>query len=142
MDLVFIVRDALASALVGTLLVARDARAAGRSVGVVITGEALAAVAGGTFGWPRELAGQAMRTGLADRGAKDLGVPLLAKGEGRQLDPKALLGAAAADGVSLHACPVWSALLGLASPPAGLAALDRPGLVRLLADAGKVVGSL
>lgn len=142
MDLVFIVRDALASALVGTLLVARDARASGRSVAVVVTGEALAAVAAGTFGWPRELAGQAMRTGLADRGSKELGLPLLAKGEGRQLDPKALLAATAADGVALHACPIWSALLGLATPPAGLAPLDRPGLVRLLAEAGKVVGSL
>lgn len=142
MELVFIVRDALASALIGTLLVARDARHAGRTVAVVVTGEALAAVAGGTFGWPRELAGQTMRTGLADRGGKDLGLPLLAKGEGRQLDPKGLLAATIADGVVVHACPVWSALLGLATPPSGLTALDRPGFVRLLAEAGKVIGSL
>ena len=142
MDLLLIVRDALASALVGTLLVARDARAAGKSVGVLITGEALAAVAGGTFAWPRELGGQAMRLGLADRGSKALGLPLSAKGEGRQIDPKALLAATASDGVTVYACPIWSALLGLAAAPAGLATLDRPGLTRLLAEAGKVVGSL
>jgi hypothetical protein len=141
MDLVFIVRDALASSVIGSLVAARDARVAGRSVGVLVTGEALAAVAGGTFAWPRELAGQTMRLGLADRG-KELGLPLLAKGEGRQLDPKALLAATAADGVAVHACPIWSALLGLSAPPAGLTALDRSGLTRLLAEAGKVVGSL
>jgi hypothetical protein len=141
MELLLIVRDALASSLIGSLLVARDARAAGRTVAVLLTGEALAAAAGGTFGWPRELAGPSMRLGLADRGSTDLGLPLLAKGEGRQLDPKALLAVIAAD-VTVYACPIWSALLGLATPPAGLAPLDRPGLARLLSEAGKVVGSL
>jgi hypothetical protein len=141
MDLVLIVRDALASALIGTLLAARDARDAGHAVAVVVTSEALAAVAGGSFAWPRELGGQAMRLGLADRG-KALGLPLVAKGEARQLDPKALLAETVATGIAVHACPIWSALLGLAAPPAGLTALDRPGLARLLHEAGKVVGSL
>ena len=141
MDLLLIVRDALASSLVGTLLVARDAHDAGRDVGVLLTAEALAATAGGSFAWPRELAGQMMRLGLADRG-KALGLPWLAKGEGRQLDPKALLDATGASGVALYACPIWSALLGLDTPPAGLTAIDRPGLIRLLHEAGKVVGSL
>ena len=142
MDLILIVRDALASALVGTLLAARDARSAGRAVGVVVTGEALAAIAGGSFGWPRELAGQSMRLGLADRGNKDLGLPLAAKGEGRQLDPKALVAATAAGGVPVYACPIWSALLGLDAPPAGCTTLDRAGLTRLLGETGKVVGAL
>lgn len=142
MDVLLIVRDALASSLIGSLLAARDAHAAGRSVAVLVTGEALAAAAGGSFGWPRELAGQAMRLGLADRGGKELGLPLVTKGEGRQLDAKALLAATAADGIALYACPLWSALLGLGSPPAGLTALDRPGLTRLLSEAGKVVGAL
>ena len=141
MDLVVIVRDALASSLVGTLLAARDARDAGRDVAVLLTGEALAAVAGGTFAWPRELGGQSMRLALADRG-KALGLPLLSKGEARQLDPKALLAATGTAGVTLYACPIWSALLGLATPPVGLTAIDRPGLTRLLLEAGKVVGSL
>lgn len=141
MDLMLIVRDALASSLVGTLLAAREARSAGRDVGVLITGEALAAVAGGTFAWPRELGGQAMRLALADRG-RALGLPVTAKGEARQLDAKALLADTAAAGVPVYACPFWSELLGLATPPAGLAALDRPGLTRLFAETGKVVGAL
>ena len=41
---------------------------------MLITGEALAATAGGSFGWPRELAGQRMRLGLADRGSTALGI--------------------------------------------------------------------
>ena len=142
MDVLLIVRDALASSLIGSLLAARDAHAAGRSVAVLVTGEALAAASGGTFGWPRELAGQAMRLGLADRGGKELGLPLLAKGEGRQLDAKALLIATAAEGVAIYACPIWSALLGLDATPAGCTALDRAGLTRLLGEAGKVVGAL
>ena len=109
MDVLLIVRDALASSLIGSLLAARDAHAAGRSVAVLVTGEALAAAAGGTFGWPRELAGQAMRLGLADRGGRDLGLPLVSKGEGRQLDAKGLLAATAAEGVTIYACPLWSA---------------------------------
>jgi hypothetical protein len=142
MDLLLIVRDALANAVVGSMLAARDARAAGRDVAVLLTGEALAAYAGGTFAWPRELSGQPMRLALADRGAQDLGLPLLAKGEGRQLDPKALVAATAAAGVPVYACPIWTALLGLAAPPAGCTALDRTGLTRLLAETGKVVGAL
>jgi hypothetical protein len=141
MDLLLIVRDALASSFVGTLLAARDAHAAGRTVGVLLTGEALAAVAGGSLAWPRELAGQRMRLELADRG-KAIGLPLLAKGEARQLDPKALLAEVATGGIAVYACPIWSALLGITSPPAGLTAIDRPGLTRLLDEAGKVVGSL
>jgi hypothetical protein len=141
MDLMLIVRDASASALIGTLLAARDARDVGRAVGVLVTGEALAAVAGGTFAWPRELSGHALRLALADRG-KALGLPVAAKGEARQLDAKALLTETAASGVAVYACPLWSALLGLSAPPSGLTAIDRPGLARLLGDAGKVVGSL
>ena len=142
MDLLLIVRDALASSLIGNLLVAMNAREAGREVGVLVTSEALVALAGGTFAWPRELSGQARRLALADRG-KDVGVPLLGKGEGRQLDPKAMLAQARDAGVALYACPIWSALLGLEGKlPEGLGALDRPGLTQLLQNAKQIVGSL
>ena len=141
MDVVLIVRDALASSLIGTVLTARAAREAGRSVAMLVTGEALAALADGSFSWPRELSGQAMRLALADRG-KALGLPLTAKGEARALDPKALLAESLAAGVVAYACPIWSELLGITAPPAGLTALDRPGLTRLLGETGKVVGSL
>ena len=90
MDLLLIVRDALASSLIGGLLVAIEAREAGREVGVLVTQEALAALARGSFGWPRELSGQHMRLRMADRGAA-ADLPLLGRGEGRQLLHEGLL---------------------------------------------------
>jgi len=142
MDLLLIVRDALASSLVGSLATAMTAHEAGRRVGVLFTAEALAALARGSFAWPRELSGQTMRLLMADRGPA-LGLPLLSKGEGRQLDARALVARAHGAGVELYACPIWTALLDLDGRlPDGLRALDRPGLVNLLHDAKQVVGSL
>jgi hypothetical protein len=142
MDLLLIVRDALASSVVGSLATAMSACEAGRRVGVLFTQEALAALARGSFAWPRELSGQTMRLLMADRGPA-LGLPLLSKGEGRQLDARALVARANGAGVELYGCPIWTALLGLEGRlPEGLRAIDRPGLVSLLQDAKQVVGSL
>ncbi len=142
MDLLLILRDALASSLVGGLGLAVEAKRAGKAVGVVFTAEALAALARGSFAWPRELAGQEMRLMLADRG-KALGLPHLGRGEGRQLDAKALVARAAEAGVALYACPIWSSLLGLdGAPPPPLQALDAAAFLRLLEDAKRVVGAL
>lgn len=142
MDLLLIVRDALASSLVGALLTAREARKAGQEVAVVVTQEALAAVARGAFQWPRELSGQEMRLLIADRGAK-AGLPLLGKGEGRQLDVKALVPQAVEAGVRLYACPIWSALLGLEGKlPHGLQALDAQTFFELVHGSTKIIGTL
>ena len=142
MDLLLIQRDALASSLVGGLLTALHARKAGQEVAVVFTQEALAAIALGSFEWPRELSGQEMRLLMADRGA-EVGLPLLGRGEGRQLDAKGLLSRAQDAGVVLYACPVWSSLLGLeGKPPQGLKPLDTAALLGLIQDAKKVIGTL
>lgn len=142
MEIVVIVRDALASSVIGSLLLAIEAKKAGQAVGVVFTQEALAALAQGTFAWPRELTGQAMRLTLADRGAK-LGVPWMARGEGRQLDAKGLVAKAAEAGVPLYACPIWSALLGLEDGlPAGLQAVATTDFLALVRDAQQVIGTL
>ena len=142
MDLVIIVRDALASSVIGSLLLAVEAKKAEQTVGVVFTQEALAALAQGSFAWPRELTGQAMRLTLADRGAA-LGVPLLARGEGRQLDAKAMVAKTAEAGVTLYACPLWSSLLGLDGRlPTGLQAIETVDLLALVRDARQVIGTL
>jgi peroxiredoxin family protein len=142
MDLLLIQRDALASSLVGSLMVALHARKTGSEVAVLMTQEALAALARGTFEWPRELSGQEMRLTLADHGKK-MDVPLLGRGEGRQLDAKGLVSRAREAGVVLYACPIWSALLGLEDElPDGLTALDTAALTRLIQDARQVVGTL
>ncbi len=142
MDLLLILRDALASSLVGGLLTAVEAKTAGQEVAVVLTQEALAALARGSFQWPRELSGQEMRLLLADRGAA-AGLPLLGKGEGRQLDVKALVARTAAAGVPLYACPVWSALLALdAQLPDGLQALDKQAFLNIVGSAKTIIGTL
>lgn len=142
MDLLLILRDALASSLVGGLLTAVEAKTAGQEVAVVLTQEALAALARGSFQWPRELSGQEMRLLLADRGGA-AGLPLLGKGEGRQLDVKALVARATAAGVPLYACPVWSALLGLDDQlPDGLRALDKQAFLNVVRSTKTIIGTL
>jgi peroxiredoxin family protein len=142
MDLLFILRDATGSSAVGTLSAAREAHGAGKEVAVLVTQAALAAFAGGSFEWPRALAGPPMRMALADRG-KELGLPVHARGAARQLDPKALASEVAESGVRLMACPTWSALLGISdSPPAGFDRVSSETVTSLLAEAGQVVGSL
>jgi peroxiredoxin family protein len=142
MDLLLILRDALASSVVGGLLTAMQARKTGSEVGVLITQEALAALARGSFGWPRELAGQEMRLTTADRGA-EAGVPLTGRGEGRQIEVKALVAQAREAGVVLYACPIWTSLLGLEEKlPEGLESPDSEALCSLIQDARRVVGTL
>lgn len=142
MDLLLILRDALASSVVGNLLTAMAAKNAGRRVGVLFTQEALAAFARGSFEWPRELSGQEMRLTMADRGA-GAGVPLLGRGEGRQLDPKGLISAARDAGVVLYACPIWTSLLGLDGKlPDSLQAVEIGALTALMEEAKQVVGTL
>ncbi len=145
LDLLLIVRDALASSLVGNLLYALDARSRGYDVGVLVTQEALAALAFGTFEWPRELSGQELRLTLADRGAA-AGVPVMGRGEGRQLDVKKLVATARDAGVTVYACPAWMSLLGLAGDseglPPGVRALDAAAASSLIRTARQVVGTL
>jgi peroxiredoxin family protein len=142
MDLLLILRDALASSLVGSLLLALNARKSGREVGVLITQEALAAVARGSFEWPRQLSGQAMRLAMADRG-RAAGVPVSGRGEGRQLDARGLLSEAREAGIVLYACPLWSSLLGLEGRlPDGIQDLDAAAVSGLIQDAKQVVGTL
>jgi peroxiredoxin family protein len=137
-----ILRDALASSLVGGLLFALDTRQRGSDVGVLVTQEALAALAFGTFEWPRELSGQEMRLALADRGAA-AGVPVTGRGEGRQLDARGLVATARAAGVAVYACPTWTSLLGLADGlPKGVRALDAAAASHLIRTARQVVGTL
>jgi len=142
MDVLFILRDALASSLVGNLLTAMDAKKAGRDVGVLFTQEALAAAARGSYGWPRELSGQEMRLTIADRGAA-AGLPLLGRGEGRQIDAKRLIGSAHEAGVSLYACPTWSSLLGLEGKlPPGIQSIDAATFLKLIQDTKRIIGTL
>jgi peroxiredoxin family protein len=140
MDLLFICRDALASSLMGILLAAIAAKRSGQEVGVLFTQEALKAAADGFFRWPGELQGQEVRQQLADAGAR-LGLPVLGRGEGRQLDVRALVQLARREGIRLYACPTWSSLLGL-EDVAGLERASEDETLGWLLGPTRVVGSL
>ncbi len=142
MDLLIILRDALGSSVMGGLLTAIDAKKAGLDVAVLATQEALAALASGTFAWPRELAPQRVRFAMCDRAAK-LGVPVAGSGQGKQLDVRGTVRLARENAVAIHACPIWSALLGLdGALPEGLVALERSALPAFLTSAKQVIGAL
>lgn len=142
MDQLFILRDATGSSVISTLSAARDAKAAGREVAVLVTQAALAALNSGSFEWPRALSGPPMRIALASAG-KTLDLPVAGRGAAKTLDPKALVGEVSRAGVPLLACPTWSALLGIEDAlPEGLEAISAENVSELLADAGQVVGSL
>jgi len=141
MDLLLICRDALASSLIGNLLVAMEAKKAGSEVAVLFTQEALAAVAGGTFSWPRELSGQEFRLRMADSGSA-MGLPLMGRGEGRQLDPRKMVAKAREAGVPMYACPIWTGLLGLRDKlPEGVQAPEPTEVFKMLSEARTIIGS-
>ncbi|MBW2723256.1 MAG: DsrE family protein [Deltaproteobacteria bacterium] len=142
MDLLFILRDATGSSAISTLTAARDARAAGHEVSVLVTQGALSALATGSFEWPRALSGPPMRLALAAAG-KGLNLPIAGKGAAKMLDPKALVREVSGAGVTLLACPTWAALLGIEDAlPEGLEAVSAESVTKLLANAGQVIGSL
>lgn len=142
MDLLFIVRDGLASSLISNLLAALEAKNAKKDVAVLFTGDALATLSRGSFEWPRELVLQTMRWQIADAAPK-LGLAVMGGcGEGRQLDVRAVLQQAEAAGVPMLACPTWSVLLGLSQLPSGVQPLEGKTLVELLESAKRVIGSL
>ena len=140
MDVVFIVRDALASSVVGTMLTAIEIKQSGVDTAVLVTQEALAALADGTLAWPRELASE-RRYVLADR-AETMELPVRGRGASRQVDALGVVAKARDAGVPLFACPIWTSLLGLDAPPNGLDALDTDAMTELLEEADTVIGSL
>jgi len=142
MDLVLICRDALASSLLGNVLVAIEARKAGSEVAVLFTQEALAALAGGVFLWPPALQGQQIRLAMVSN-AQAMEIPVMLRGEGRQIDALAMVEKAKQAGVPMYACPTWSRLLNVKGKlPPGIAEIDTATALKTLAEAKRVIGSL
>ena len=102
---------------------------------MLMTQEALAALVYGTFYWPRELTGQRNRLTVTDWG-RERELPLLGRGEGRQLDIKGVIRKAIDEGIPVYACPLWTSMLNVAEKlPEGLATLDDGELAALLGKA-------
>lgn len=141
-DILFILRDALASSAVGTLYMAMQACQAGQAAAVLVTQEALAALVRGSFAWPRDLSGQDLRLGMASRAAA-LGLPVMGRGEGSQIDAKAMVPLALKAGVRVFACPLWAELLNLEEGlPSGVERLEPAQALDLIKGAERVIGSL
>ena len=141
-EMVLVCKDNLASSYVSNLLLAMEAKKAGNDVSVLFTGEALSPITGGIFYWPSGLTGQEARYKMADN-AKNSGIPTTGgKGDGRQIDVRALITQAKEAGVPMLACPLWVGLLGLQGKlPEGVTEIDFPGMLKLLTEAENVVGS-
>lgn len=141
MELLFICRDALEDALLGTVATAMEASEAGADVGILFTGEALAALSGRSFDWAPLLRDRETRMRVS-RTAKEMGYPLANPRDARWTRPLQLLPAARDAGVRLLACPIWSKLLNADEKlPGELDRLDVASLVRELRDCRKVIGS-
>lgn len=142
MDLMLICKDGLASSLLTNLVVASEARKSGVNVGVLFTGEALAAVCGGVFLWPRGLQEQELRYQMSDN-AKEAGIPTWGRGQWRQVDPYGMLSKAIEAGVTMFACPVWTGLLGLKGGlPSGVKTLGYADMLDALRSTKTVIGAL
>ena len=142
MDLLFICRDGLASSLISNLVLAMEAKKAGTNVGVLFTQEALAALCGGVFGWPRELAEQEKRYKMADNAAT-LGLPVMGgKGDGRQINVRQMIVAAREASVPMFACPTWTVLLDLKGGlPEGIAETDLSETLKMISETNRVIGT-
>lgn len=131
MDVFLICRDALENAVIANLAVAMDVRRRGGAAAILFTGEALAALAGQSFGWSPLFRTRDARIAIS-RGATRFGVPVAAERDERWTDIGRALDAAREAGVELLACPLWSDILGIRdslperlTPVTDLAALER-----------------
>ncbi len=142
MDMLLICRDASASSLISNLVLAMRQKEKGLQVAIMFTSEALAALARGTFLWPRELQEAEIRLAMADNGKK-AGFPVTGRGEARQLDIWQILNKAKESGVPMYAAPFWVDLLGLQNKlPEGVSALTTDSALKMFVEAKKIIGSL
>lgn len=139
MKALFICRQGTEDTVVGNVALARVWRESGREAAVLFTGEALAALSAGPVQWSPLFQSRPARMTIS-RNAERLGLPLADPRDGRWTDVRRLLRETASAGVPLWACPIWSALLGIESPPEGLTAISRERLLEELAASDMVVG--
>ncbi|MDP6347641.1 MAG: hypothetical protein QGH23_08120 [Dehalococcoidia bacterium] len=141
MDIVFICRDALASSLLSNILLAMEAQKAGKKTAVLFTEEALNALDGGVFLWPHGLQGQRTRLIMAGN-AVSMDIPVMLRGQGRQVNAHGMVEKAREAGVAMYACPAWTKLLSMSGNlPAGIAEMDLDTALKTLGEAKQVIGS-
>src|SRR3990170_1641689 len=133
-DILLICKDASASSLVANLLWALRVRESGGDAGVLFSSEALAAFTSGAFLWPRELMAMEPRLTMADS-AKAQDLPIMLRGEARQIDFHGIFARAREAGVPMYADPIWTGLLALRGKlPDGITELELEAGQKLLRE--------
>lgn len=140
MDMVLICRDALENSVVGNVAMALEAKKAGQDVGILFTGEALAALAGESFGWSPLFQNRDARIKIS-RNATAMGVEVADVKDNRWTDLSRLLTSASGAGIRLIACPIWSQILAVDGKlPPQLTSLDSATMLKELKEAKIVIG--
>jgi peroxiredoxin family protein len=118
-----------------------EAQKAGKTTAVLFTEEALNALDGGVFLWPQGLQGQRTRLIMAGN-AVGMDIPVMLKGQGRQVNAQGMVEKAREAGVAMYACPTWTKLLSMSGNlPAGIAEMDLDTALKTLGQAKQVIGS-
>jgi len=142
MDMIFFCRDAFYDSLINTLTVAMSAQKAGKTAGIVFTGDALNCLCTGVIRWPESLSGMETRKTISKE-AKDLELSIASSRDPREIDITPLLRQASESGVVLYACPTWSRLLRLTDKlPEWLSEMKMETLVEEIISSDKVIGAL
>ncbi|MBW1683100.1 MAG: hypothetical protein JRJ83_17085 [Deltaproteobacteria bacterium] len=139
MDIIFICRDAQENSLIANIGAAMEAKNRGLDVGVLITQEALWALAEESFRWSPLFQGRDIRAKIS-KNATAMGIQIGHAKDSRWTDRGRLLDSAVEKGVKLLACPLWVSLLGIQEKlPKQLAPMEREVLIQELQQA-KVIG--
>jgi peroxiredoxin family protein len=142
MDILFICRDALYDSMINNLTLAISFRKAGKTVGVIFTGDALHGLSNEVIRYPASLSGVEMRKTISS-GADQLGLSLHSARDPKGMDIRPLLLQAKESGVLLYACPIWSSLLKLGSKlPQGLSPISFEKLLDEISSSPKVIGAV
>ena len=140
MDIVIFSRDATYDSLINNLTMAMSLEKAGKTVGIIFSGDALNCLCGGVIGWSKSLSGIQTKKTISKE-AKNMGIAITGPTDPREIDIKPLIQQAKEAGVSLYACPVWTGLLKLRERlPAWLTEIETRELADEIISSDKVIG--
>lgn len=140
MDMILICRDAVEDSVIGNVAMTMAAKKEGQDVGIIFTEEALAALAGESFGWSPLFQNRDARIKIS-RNATAMGVEVADAKDNRWTDLSRLLKAAKEAGVRLMACPLWSQILDVDGKlPPEITAIDSATMLKELKEAKIIIG--
>jgi peroxiredoxin family protein len=140
MDMILICRDAVEDSVIGNVAMTMAAKKEGQDVGIIFTEEALAALAGESFGWSPLFQNRDARIKIS-RNATAMGIEVADARDNRWTDLSRLLKAAKEAGVRLMACPLWSQILDVDGKlPPEITAIDSATMLKELKEAKIIIG--